>query len=96
MSAQLLGLQGEPQLPPASLGDPLTPEDVSGADAYEITALPWFPVLMKPCVHPPRVEFPPLLWSSCDQPPLAFIARYSGGSSFLCQTLRLGCPMWGL
>jgi len=44
MSAQLLGLQGEPQLPPASLGDPLTPEDVSGADAYEITALPWVPV----------------------------------------------------
>ena len=44
MSAQLLGPQGEPQPPPASLGDPPTPADVSGADAYEVTALPGVPV----------------------------------------------------
>ena len=49
------------------------------------------------CV-PPRVEFlfPPVLWNSCNQTPLAFKARFSGVSSSRCQTLRLGSLTWGL
>ena len=50
------------------------------------------------CAHdlvctPPRGEFlvPPDLWNSCDQIPLAFKARFSGGFSTGYQILRL----WG-
>ena len=52
---------------------------------------------MRPCVHPPRVEFlfSPVLWSSCHQAPLAFKAKCSGGSSSLCQIPRLGSQTWG-
>ena len=51
---------------------------------------------MKPCACPPRVEslFPPVLWSSCTQAPLAFKAKGSGGSSSQCQIPRLGSLMW--
>ena len=52
---------------------------------------------MRPCVHPPRVEFlfSPVLWSSCNQAPLAFKTKCSGGSSSWCQTPRLGSLTWG-
>ena len=42
-------------------------------------------------MHPQIVKslFPPVLWSSCNQAPLAFKAKHPGGSSFRCQTPRL-------
>ena len=45
--------------------------------------LPWVPVCIRTCVCPPRLEslFPPVLWSSCNQAPLTFKAKYSGGST---------------
>ena len=54
---------------------------------------PWVLMGTRPCLHPSRVEFlvPPDLWNSCDQIPLAFKDRFSGGSSTRYQTLRL----WG-
>ena len=43
------------------------------------------------CAHSKSgISFPPLLWNSCNQTPLAFKARFSGGSDSYCQTLRLG------
>ena len=53
---------------------------------------------LDPSAHKtPRVEFlfPPVLWNSFDQTLLAFKARCSGGSSFQCQTPRLGSLTWG-
>ena len=84
----------EPQAALASSGYPPRLTGRSGPGSYGVTALPWVPVHMKPCVHPPRVEsvFPPVLWSSCTQAPLAFKAKCSGGSSSQCQTPRLGEP----
>ena len=56
----------------------------------------WVLVCVRPWVHPPWVEFfTPVLWSSCTQAPLAFKAKYSGGSSSWCQTRRLGSLIWG-
>ena len=91
-------LHSEPQLTPTSPGDPPRPTGGSGPGSYGVTALPWVPVHMKPCVHPPRVEslFPPILWSSCTQALLAFKAKCSGGSSFWCQMPSLGSLTWGL
>ena len=86
-------LHSEPQLNPASPGDPLRPAGRSSPGSYGVTALPWVPVHVKPCVCPPRVEslFPPVLCSSCAaQAPLAFKAKCSRGSSSWCQTPRLG------
>ena len=57
----------ELQLTPASPGrHPRGHQVNSVPGAHGVTALPWFPVLMKPCVHPPRVEFlfSPVLWQS--------------------------------
>ena len=42
--------------PPAFPGDPPRPTGRSDQDRYGASALPWDPVHMKPCVHPPRVE----------------------------------------
>ena len=55
---------------------------------------PWFPVHLKPCVHPPRVElpFPPVLCSSYDQAPVAFKAKRSGSSTSQCQTSQVEEP----
>ena len=39
---------------------------------------------------------PPVLWSSCDQAPLAFRVKCSGGSFSGCQTPRLGSLMGSL
>ena len=49
------------------------------------------------CVCPPRVEslFPPVLSKSCNQIPLAFKVCFSGNSSSLCWTPRLGRLTWG-
>ena len=70
----------EPQPSPASPGDPPRPTGRSGPGSYGVTALPWVPVHMKPCVCPLRVEslFPSVLWSSCTQAPLASKVKCSG------------------
>ena len=50
-------------------------------------ALPWDPVHVKVCVCLVRMGslFPPVLWSSCAQAPLAFNARCSRGSFSPCK-----------
>ena len=87
----------EPQLTPASPGDPPRLVGRSSPSSYGGTALCWVPVYMKTCARPPRVQslFPPVLWSSCTQAPRAFKAKCSGGSSSWCQTLMLGSLTWG-
>ena len=61
----------KPQPTPASPGDPPRPAGRSDPGSYGVTALPWVPVHVKPCVRPPSVEslFPSVLWSSCTQAP---------------------------
>ena len=62
-----------------------------------VTALPWVPVHMKTCMHPPRVDslFFPALWSSCTQALLVFKVRCSrGSSSSWQQTPSLGSLLW--
>ena len=65
-------------------------------DSYGDFALPWDPVHVKVCVHLLRMgsPFPPVLWSSCTQAPLAFNARCSGGSFSQCQIPTRGSLMW--
>ena len=48
--------------------EPPRPIGRSGSGAYGVTALPWVPVHVKPCVHPPRVEF--CFPQSCGAPAL--------------------------
>ena len=66
-------------------------------DSHGDFALPWDPVHMKVCVHLLRMgsPFPPVLWSSCAQAPLAFNARCSRGSFSQCQISTCGSLMWG-
>ena len=77
---------------PAFAGDSPIWAGRSGLGSYEVTAFPlgW-------CMCPPRVEFlfPPVLWNSCDQTPLAFKGRFCGTSSSCCQTPGLGSLIWG-
>ena len=91
--------RSEPQLPLASTGDPPILAAKSGSFSYEVTVFSLGPgahkILCAPSksgvsVSPSPVEF---LWSSCDQTPLAFKARFSAGSSSLCHTPRLGSLM---
>ena len=81
----------EPQLPPASAGDPPIPEYRSGLNSYRVIAFfPCVLVLTGPCACPPRVKFlfPPILCNSFYQTLLAFKARLPRGiSSLFCQTL---------
>ena len=77
-----------------------TPQDQKlglALDPMKSLPFPWVPVCMKLCVHPPRVEspLPPVLWSACDQAPLVFKTKCSGGPSSPCQTPRLQSLMWG-
>ena len=66
-------------------------------DSYGDFALPWDPVHVKVCVHLLRMGslFPPVLWSSCAQAPLAFNARCSRGSFSQCQIPTHESLMWG-
>ena len=70
----------------------------SDPDSCGVPALPWDPVQVKPCAHPPKVEsvFTPVLWSSCTQAWLTVNIKCSRGSSSQCQSPRLGNLMWGL
>ena len=66
---------GEPQLPPASAGNPPTLAGRSGSVSYGVTApFPWVLIRTLLCVCPPRVEslFPPVLSKSGNQISLAF------------------------
>ena len=49
-------LHSVPQPTPASLGALPIPAGSCGPDSYGVTALPWDPVHMRPCVYIPRVE----------------------------------------
>ena len=83
---------------PASAGDPPTLAGRSGSVSYGVTApSPWVLVCTLLYVCPPRVEslFPPVLSKSCNQIPLAYKVCFSGNSSALCQTSRLGSLTWG-
>ena len=66
-------------------------------DSYGDFALPWDPVHMKIHVQLLRMgsPFPPVLWSSCAQAPLAFNARCSKGSFSQCQIPAHEGLMWG-
>ena len=66
-------------------------------DFYGDFALPWDPVHVKVCVRLLRMgsPFPPVLWSSCAQAPLAFNARCSRGSFSQCQIPACEGLMWG-
>ena len=69
----------------------------SDPDSSGDVALPWDPVHLKVCVHLLRMGslFPPVLWSSCAQAPLAFKARCSRGSFSQCQIPTRESLMWG-
>ena len=69
----------------------------SDPDSYGEFALPWDPVHMKVyvCLFGIMSPFPPVLWWSCTQAPLAFNARCSGGSFSQFQIPRCGNLMWG-
>ena len=87
--------QWAPTVTTVFLGGPLRPAPRSDSDSYGASALPWDPVHMKPCVHLSRMgSLPPVLWSSCVQPPLAFTARCSSGSFTKGQIPRCGPLPW--
>ena len=60
-------------------------------------SFPWVPMHVLLCVCPPRVEslFPPVLWKSCNQIPLAFKVWFSRNSSSCCRNPRFWSLMWG-
>ena len=66
-------------------------------DSHGDLALPWDPVHVKVHVRLLRMgsPFPPVLWSSCTQSPLASNARCSRGSFSQCQISTCGSLMWG-
>ena len=84
--------------PLPSPGDAPRPAGRSGSASYGVTALPCVPGCMRHCVHLPEVTclFPLVLWSSYYKVPLACQVNSSGGSSFWCQTSRVGSLLWGL
>ena len=86
-----------PTFPGDTPRPPSRPAGMSGPGSYEITAFSLGPSSHETCAHPPNVAFlfSPVLWSSCNQTPLAFKAKCSGASSSWCQTPRLGSMMWG-
>ena len=63
----------------------------------EVTALLWVLVYAEFCLCLLRQEslFPPALWKSYSQIPLALKARFLGDSQSLGRILRLGSLTWG-
>ena len=87
----------EPLQSPVSRGDPPT---LAGS-FYSVSCgvpAPFLLVLVctRFCLCPQRVEslFPPVLWKSYNQIPLACTTRFPGESQSLCQIPRLGSLMW--
>ena len=56
---QCLFSHSETQPTHTSLGDPPRPTGRSGPVSYEVTALSWVPVYVKPCMYLPRVSISP-------------------------------------
>ena len=86
---------------PASAGEPpvvaARTGPVSYKDSFLFVCFFFLQVRLhlRACVSPPmEFLFPPVLWNSFDQTPLAFKARFSGVSSSHCQTPRLGSLTW--
>ena len=92
---------------PSPYGEPL-PTHTSTGDPHTSRwfwfSLPWscysFPLGLGVCMVllcPPRLEslFPPVLWKSCNQIPLAFKVRFPGDSQSLYLVPRLGSLTWG-
>ena len=81
---------------PSSPVDLPRPAGKSGPGCYEIPTFALGPgaleILCAP-LYALEYLFSPVLWSSCDQDPLAFKAKCSGGSSSWCQNLRPGSLM---
>ena len=72
---------GEPLPVHASTRDPLTLAGSFGSVSCGVTApLLWVLLHARFCLCPPRLEsaFPPVLWKSYNQIPLAFQARFPG------------------
>ena len=79
---------GEPLLTHAATGDPPTLAGSFGSVSCGASApFLWVLAHARFCVCPPRLEslFPPVLWKSCSQIPLAFKVRFP-----LCWGPRLG------
>ena len=73
--------RGEPLPVHASTGDPPTLAGSFGSVSCGVTApLLWVLLRARFCLCPPRLEsvFPPVLWKSYNQIPLAFKARFPG------------------
>ena len=66
------------------------------SDSHGDFALPWDPVHMKVHVRLLRMgsPFPPVLWSSCAQAPLAFNARSPGALSPSARSPCMGFDVW--
>ena len=89
----------ELQLTPTSPGRhcwDLQANSVPGA--HGVIALPWFPVVMKPCMHPPEWSlcFPLVLWNSCSQVPVAFKSQMLWELIFPMPDPQAGEPDTGL
>ena len=89
---------GEPLPTHTSTGDPSTLAGSFGSVSCGVTApFLWVLVQARFCLCPARLEslFPPVLWKSCNQIPLAFKVRSPGDSQSLFQIPRLGTLRWG-
>ena len=96
LSPKCLWPHSEPQLP-TSPGDPPNQQVGLAQAPMKSLLFLWVPEHLRPCGHPPRVEFllHPVLWSSCGQALMTFKAKCSGSTSSWCQTPRLGSLTWG-
>ena len=83
---------------PHFTGDAPALAGIFGSVSCGVTApFLWVLVCRRPCWCAPRLEslFPPVLWKSYNQIPLALKARFPGDSQSQCQIPRLGSLMWG-
>ena len=83
---------------PHFTGDAPALAGIFGSVSCGVTApFLWVLVCRRPCWCAPRLEslFPPVLWKSYNQIPLALKARFPGDSQSQCQISRLGSLMWG-
>ena len=98
MRCQGPGPCGEPLPTHASTGDhPTLAGSFGSVTCWVTAAFLWVLVPARFCLCPSRLEslFPSVLWKSCKQIPLAFKARFHGGSGSSYQIPRLGSLMWG-
>ena len=80
-------------IPMASTGDsPILAGGFGSVSCGVIALFLWVLVQARVCLCPPRLGslFPPVLWKSYNQIPLAFKVRFPGDSQSLCWIPRLG------